>query len=231
MTPAPAKKTLFVTATGTELGKTYVTCGLIRAFRELGRDVQALKPVISGFSPEQPDNSDTGQILRALEQPLTPDTIDAISPWRFAAPLSPDMAAKEESRRIDFDTLVDFCRARQQQAEDILIIEGVGGLMVPLDDRHTVLDWILALDAEILLVAGTYLGSLSHILTALSVLNHHQRPVGRLILSESAENSVGLARTAATVTKISQLKSIVSLERFSTPDCFSGLARSLIHPA
>src|SRR5437588_345204 len=87
----------FVTATGTDIGKTFVARGLIRALRRQDRAVAALKPVLSGFEPAEAAGSDSGLLLSALGRPVTPEEIARISPWRFAAPLAPDMAAVAET--------------------------------------------------------------------------------------------------------------------------------------
>jgi dethiobiotin synthetase len=75
--------------------------------------------------------------------------------------------------------------------EDIVLIEGVGGVMVPLNDRRTVLDWIEALGIPVLLVIGTYLGSISHTLTALTALRQRQIPIRALIINESEHSVAG----------------------------------------
>src|SRR5512147_1621245 len=103
---------IFVTATGTDVGKTYVTCALIRGAKRAGLAVTAYKPVISGFSDAQARTSDTGQILEALERSCDRSAIDEISPWRFAAALSAEMAAEREGRIVPFDEVAAFCRAR-----------------------------------------------------------------------------------------------------------------------
>src|SRR5215475_11670515 len=101
---------VFFTATGTDIGKTFVTTGLIRHFRGAGRAVDAIKPVVSGFDPAAWQDSDPAALLTALGRPVTLDEAERISPWRFAAPLSPDMAAQREGRNIAFAKVVDFCR-------------------------------------------------------------------------------------------------------------------------
>ena len=156
---------VFITATGTDIGKTFVTAGLIRHLRASGRDVDALKPVVTGFDPAHPEASDAGVLLAALGRPVIAAEIARISPCRFSAPLSPDMAARRERRDIDFDALMDFSAGAVARAKGTLLIEGIGGVMVPLDDRHTVLDWMVALTCPVMLVTGSYLGSLSHTLT------------------------------------------------------------------
>src|SRR5690606_25911229 len=79
---------LFITATGTEIGKTLVAAGLTRALRRRGRTVNAIKPVLSGFNPACLADSDPGRLLAALGRPVTMDEIDRVSPFRFSAPLS-----------------------------------------------------------------------------------------------------------------------------------------------
>jgi dethiobiotin synthetase len=181
--------TLFVTGTGTGVGKTWVSCGILR--QEGGRGV---KPVMSGFDPAEPEASDAGQLLAAMGLAATGDNIAAISPWRFAAPLSPDMAAAREGRAVPFDSLIEFCRQ-----PGLALIEGVGGVAVPLDDRHTVLDWMAALGFPVLLVAGSYLGTLSHTLTAVMALRQYGLSLAGIVVNETVGSTVALDETVTTL--------------------------------
>lgn len=219
----------FVTATGTDIGKTFVTAGLIRALKAQGRMVDALKPVISGFDSNDVAASDTSALLTALDQTPSAENIDRISPWRFQSPLSPDMAARRESRAIDLDQLVAFCRDRAATAADMLLIEGVGGIMVPLDDTHTVLDWMAALGLPVLLVTGSYLGTLSHTLTALDVLQRRQLRVRAVVISESTGSTVALDETAETIRRFAAGIDLVTLPRDAARhgQVFSALAKRL----
>ena len=97
--------------------------------------MDAIKPIISGFDPARAGDSDCGVLLRALGLPLSDEEIEDISPWRFAAALSPDMAARHEGKEIDFEQLVSFCETAIEEAEGDMLIEGVGGVMVPLDQK------------------------------------------------------------------------------------------------
>jgi dethiobiotin synthetase len=192
--------TLFVTSSGTGIGKTFVTLKLIAELKAAGRRVRALKPVASGFDAARPADGDTGELLRALTLEPTAANLDAVSPWRFAAPLSPDMAAARERRTIPFDALVAYCRAAGRSGE-VTLIEGVGGVMVPLDVEHTVLDWIAALEVPALLVVGSYLGTLSHSLTAIAALRARGVTIAGVVVSESEEQPVPAAETAATLAR------------------------------
>jgi dethiobiotin synthetase len=190
-----------------------VTTQLIAELRAAGRRVRALKPVASGFNSADAHDSDTGELLRALGLPLGMANVDAVSPWRFAAPLSPDMAAARENRAIPFEALLEFCRTPLAAAADVTLIEGIGGVMVPLDHERTVLDWIAALGAPVVLVVGSYLGTLSHTLTAAATLRQRGCAIAAVIVSESSEQPVPLAETAATIARFLRPTTVGTLPR------------------
>ncbi|MGY2049444.1 dethiobiotin synthase [Methylobacterium sp. JK268] len=181
---------LFIAGAGTEIGKTYVTAALTRALRESGRRVLALKPVASGLPPlGDPDfaESDTARLLAAQDLPVTEETVAATTPWRFAAPLAPDLAAAREGRSLALSDLVAWCRARIDAAppEVSVLVEGVGGLMSPLTADATGLAWLKALGVPALLVSGSYLGSISHALTAVETLRRHGVALRAVVVSET----------------------------------------------
>jgi dethiobiotin synthetase len=193
-------RTLFITGSGTEVGKTYVTACLIATLKSSGRRVEALKPIATGFDAERPDRSDAAQLLRAAGQPATLERIAAINPWRYPEPISPDMAATRAGRPIGLDELVSFCRA--PRAADFLFIEGIGGLMTPLGPALTVLDWLAALRTPVLLVVGSYLGTLSHALTAAGMLAARTLPLEAIVVSESLSQPVAVEETVAALARL-----------------------------
>jgi dethiobiotin synthetase len=203
---------IFVTATGTDVGKTFVMAGLIRHFRAAGRPVEAIKPIVSGFDPAALQASDPGVLLAALGRPVTIEEIERIAPWRFTAPLSPDLAAAREGRAIGFDELLDFSR-RPAKTGSILLIEGVGGVMVPLDNKHTVLDWMKALHIPVLVVTGSYLGTISHTLTALHVLAQRNLDIAAVVVSESETGGATLDDTVASIARFAQPIDVAGVPR------------------
>ena len=203
----------FVTSTGTDIGKTFVTAGLIRYLRESSQRVGALKPIVSGYDSSVAETSDPAVLLSALGRPVTAEEVDRIAPWRFRAPLSPDLAAAREGRRVDFAELVAFSRSAIGAATGPLFIEGVGGIMVPLDGQRTVLDWMTELDIPLLLVVGGYLGTISHTLTALDVLSQRKLTVAAIIVSESERDTVELDDTVASIARFSGTIGVVGLPR------------------
>jgi dethiobiotin synthetase len=195
---------IFITATGTDVGKTFVAASLIRQLQQMGRIVQAIKPVVSGFDAEHPEASDCGVLLRALGLPVTLQEIERISPWRFRAPVSPDLAARREAQRIEVDAVISFCQDAVEQRQDILLIEGIGGIMVPLDEQRTVLDVMMALQLPLILVAGSYLGTISHTLTAVDALFRRDMKLLAIIVSETPGATVPLDDTVAAIARFAQ---------------------------
>ena len=181
------KSAYFITATGTDLGKTWLTTGVLQSCRAQGLPVRALKPVMSGYDPARHEESDLAKVDAGK------------TAWTYAAPLSPDRAAALEGKSIDFDALVGWCRQQIDASDGILLIEGIGGVMVPLNGRHTVRDWIAALKIHCVLVCGSYLGSLSHTLTALAALREVGVVPALIVVNESAGSTVSLDDTLASL--------------------------------
>jgi dethiobiotin synthetase len=182
----------FVTATGTGIGKTFVTAALAYQLK-----IPAYKPISCG------GNEDSDILMAATGQSLEDTT-----PWRYAAPLAPSMAAPKEGKRVNLDEVASWCQSRSG------LVEGVGGIMVPLNEQKTVLDWIKMLDWPLILVTGSYLGSISHTLTALEVLKTAKLNVQALIVSESLENNVGLSETYDTLAQFAaHVPNIITLPR------------------
>jgi dethiobiotin synthetase len=207
---------VFVTGTGTDVGKTFVSAALVRHWRDGSRPVDAIKPLVSGFDATTAATSDPGVLLAALGRPGSMAEIERISPWRFAAPMSPDLAAAREGRTLDFKALVAFCReAQAAAAHGMLLIEGVGGVMVPLDETHTVLDWMTALRLPVLLVTGSYLGTISHTLTALHVLAQRNLDIAAVVVSESPLSGAPLDDTVATITRFADSIEVVGVRRLA----------------
>lgn len=192
---------IFVTSSGTEIGKTYVSAMLTRELR-----ARAIKPLVSGIDEATFAESDPAALLAAMGEDASFANAGLVSRWRFKAALSPDMAARREGRSIDFGELVEECVTAARK-HDPLVIEGVGGLMVPLDGTHTVLDWMKAVDAKTglasILVVGAYLGTISHTLTTLAVMRAEGLTPRLIVLSEKEPGPVPAAETAETIERFS----------------------------
>lgn len=174
----------FVTGTGTGIGKTLVTCALARQLRQKGKSVRVLKPIVSGFDPANSEDSDPHLILRALGEPASGAAINAISPWRYTAPMAPDQAAALEGREINYNGVIEFCREAMKSNENYLLIEGVGGAFVPLAGDKTVADWIGELGIPSIVVTGNYLGTLSHTLSLLDAMHARNLEIAHLVVND-----------------------------------------------
>jgi dethiobiotin synthetase len=214
---------VFVTATGTDIGKTFVTAALIRHLRAIGRPVHAIKPVVTGFDEADWAASDPAVLLGALGYPVDLEEIARISPWRFAAPLSPEMAGRREARTIAFAHLIDFCRGTLRKRPGLVLIEGIGGIMVPLDEHRTVLDWMSVLRLPVLIVTGTYVGTISHTLTALEVLARRNLDIAAMVVNESERSAASLEETLASIARFADCIELIGIPRFAD--------RSSGHPA
>jgi dethiobiotin synthetase len=213
---------LFIAATGTDIGKTYLTAGLVRAARRARHEIAALKPVLTGFDPKSAEESDVGQLIAALGREVTPQTMQDVAPFRFALPLSPHLAAAAEQRSLELAEVVAACRTALA-ANDLVLIEGIGGVMVPLSLRETQLDLIAALDLPVVLVTGSYLGALSHCLTALSVLRAAGCPARCVIVNESAASTVRLDDTVATLVAFAPDAAVQVVKRDADDETFDHL--------
>ncbi|MBS0287362.1 MAG: dethiobiotin synthase [Proteobacteria bacterium] len=196
---------IFITATGTDIGKTYLTSQLLRFDRQHDRCLLASKPVISGWPENEKDiqHTDTGILLQAQELPINKESIAQCSPWRYRLALTPSMASVQ-STPLEETALMGYCEELLNYAKrqnKVQLIEGVGGVMSPLTQQWTNLDWIKALKIPCILVTGSYLGALSHTLTAMVALQSKAIPVLAVVVSETKESTVGLNETVKTLTE------------------------------
>jgi len=158
----------FVTGTDTGVGKTLVTAALLRRLRESGVAVAGMKPVAAGSTagPEGPANEDA-LLLQAESSIRHP--YDVVNPWLFEPAIAPHLAAAEAGVAIGTDRIV-AAHARIRAGADIVLAEGAGGFLVPLDASRSFADLPALLGMEVLLVVGLRLGCLNHaLLTAEAV--------------------------------------------------------------
>lgn len=159
---------MFVAGTDTGVGKTRIACALLQGFAALGLATVGMKPVAAGAKRARQGwlNEDVEQ-LRAAGNVDVPR--DWINPYCFAPPVAPHLAAAEAGVAMRMDRL-RRCHARLAARADVVVVEGVGGLLVPLGPRLSAADIPRALDLPLLLVVGLRLGCLNHALLTVEVL-------------------------------------------------------------
>lgn len=205
---------LFIAGAGTDVGKTYVASALLRELVARHVPIDALKPVVSGFDETDWALSDPGCHLTALGRPLNREALGAISPWRFKAPLSPEMAAELEGRTLDFAEVLAFCQARIAATPgQLIVIEGAGGVASPVDPHTTGLDLMAGLAAPVVLVTGSYLGAISHGLTAIECVRARGLSIKAVVVSESEAAGTPFDATVAAIARLSKLSPVIPARR------------------
>ena len=193
------KKSFFVTSCDTDIGKTFITTALSNYLTKLGVSVRAVKPIVTGWDPEDRD-SDTALILKSLSMSMETEEIENASPWRYKEPQTPHIAAQNEGRPIHVKEVATFCDSPYLNKNiECVLMEGVGGVMTPIDTEHTILDLIAMIESPVLLVVGTYLGSISHSLAAEAVLRYNRIAVDCICVNETPGSSVSLDDTVKTL--------------------------------
>ena len=155
--PGPA---IFITGTGTGVGKTIVTAALARHFRSRGLNVGVMKPIETGVKDPTMLGPDAA-LLRWAAQVDADD--DLLSPYRFSLAASPHQAAAEARVQIDVKRIIDAFNTLRQ-GKDVMLVEGAGGLMVPIRGGYLMADLAGQLDLPLLIVTHPGLGTLNHTL-------------------------------------------------------------------
>ena len=176
-------QTLFVTGTDTNVGKTFVSCLLMRKLRRAGLTVGAYKPACSGAELNAAGLavwSDVEALRSAIgaEYPL-----DLICPQRFQAAVAPNVAAELEGTTVSSDLLRTGFAAWENKT-DAMLVEGAGGVFCPLSNDLTVLDLATSIDAPIVIVAANRLGVISHTRLTVEVLRQSGLDVAAIVLNE-----------------------------------------------
>ena len=162
----------FVTGTDTAVGKTLVSCALLHAFAAQGKRVVGMKPVAAGCNEnEQSGESELNDDVKQLRAASNISaTLGQINPYCFVHHIAPHIAARKTGVRIEFSRILASYRELAAQA-DVVIVEGVGGFRVPLNDAQDSADLAVLLGLPVILVVGMRLGCLNHALLTLRAIN------------------------------------------------------------
>ncbi len=181
-------KKLFIVGTDTGVGKTLVTAALAAYLSSIGYQVGVMKPLESGCSPSLDTKGQKILIpqdalyLQSMSQ--TQENLDQINPYRFEAPLAPGVAADIVGVKVDLDFILQTAESMTRR-QDIILIEGAGGLMVPLSSSFLGIDLIEKMNASVLLVGRAGLGTINHCLLTLSALENRNIPVVGILLNHT----------------------------------------------
>ena len=174
---------IFITGTGTEIGKTVIAGGLAASLKQAGMNVGVMKPISTG------DTADA-QFLKHAAQ--VDDERSLINPIYLRHPLAPSVAARMEGREINV-SCVETAFAELQQKYDFVIVEGVGGIAVPIQDDFLVVHLIKRLQLPILIVAQAGLGTLNHTLLTVAYAQQFELQITGIVLNGLRAETAGLA--------------------------------------
>ncbi len=204
---------LFVTGTGTGVGKTIVSAALLAAMRNAGEQVRAYKPVVTGLT-ESPGAWPPDHELLALAVGMSPEQV---APLRFGPAVSPHLAGSLANEPIDAVTLIERARATASAGE-ILVVEGVGGLLVPLADDFQVRDLAVELTLPLLIAASPGLGTINHTLLTIEAARAARLDVAAVVLTPWPSEPSPMERSnRETIARLGGVE-VAVLEKISRPD-------------
>jgi len=152
---------LFITGTDTDVGKTCVTAGIVNYLSKMNVDVGVMKPFASGYKANEDSVSEDVEIL--IKYSGVTDPVDLINPYFFEIPTSPYEACMKLNREIDISKIVD-AYSQLISNHDIVIVEGIGGIMTPISQNYFVSDLIFELKLNSIIVAGSKIGAVNHLM-------------------------------------------------------------------
>ncbi len=187
------RKGIFITGTDTGVGKTYIAAGIAAGLRRLGVDVGVMKPAETGCRTRKgrlvPEDA-----LKLMKAAGAGDPLDLVNPYRFKKPLAPSLAARFERKSIDPSNIKTAFK-KLSRTHDFLIIEGAGGILVPLRHDYTYLDLARAFRLPVIIVARPGLGTINHTLLTISALQYGGIAVLGIVVNYARDTRRGLAET------------------------------------
>ncbi len=188
-------KGLFVTGTDTGVGKTYVACRIAEALRQAGQRFAVMKPISTG------DREDAARLIEASG---TVEKLDTVNPVFLDYPLAPLIASDLEGKPVDMSGIWKIF-ADLKKKYGWVLVEGVGGLMVPLRDSYFVIDMIERSSLPVLIVARGSLGTINHTLLTVSKLKDRRIPISGIVMNSQGPFTIVEKTNAATIRNLTGL--------------------------
>ncbi len=215
---------LFVTGTDTEVGKTVIAGGIAKVLKARGRDVGVFKPVASGC------HSDRGALVSKDAEFLahcadSAQTLDHICPVRFREPLAPEVAVQRGAEPIELEVIREYYN-RIASAKDVVIVEGIGGLLVPLGQDLSVADLAGQMDLPLLIVSNPQLGTINHTLLTIEAAKTRGLRVAGIIINSYVADTASVAEETnpAAIERASGVKVLAIVPR----DLETNVARGVV---
>ena len=208
-------KPLFVTATDTDIGKTYVCAGLAYALKKSGIDVGIMKPFACGVKQKIGFSSNDLTIL--TNAAMVDDAEDIINPFFFPISASPYTAAKNLGVKINVEHVME-CFRKLDEIHDIMLVEGIGGIMTPILKDYAIIDLIKDLMANTIIVTSSKIGTVNHTVLTCNMCKNMNIPIKGLIINNF--DSTGypipeLERDLSALTDLPVLCSLPHMKKFN----------------
>jgi dethiobiotin synthetase len=197
---------LFVTGTDTGVGKTYVSAGIAIALKLRGVDVGVMKPAETGCRVRAGRMMPKDALI-LMKSARVKDPLSLVNPYRLRKPLAPSVAAAREGIKIDPDKILKAFNALRERHE-FMIVEGAGGIMVPLCGQYTYLDLACTMRLPVLIVARPGLGTINHTLLSIAALKGRNIAIAGIVINYALDGKPGLAEetSPAEIEKISGIR-------------------------
>jgi len=211
-------KPLFITATDTDIGKTYVCAGLAHSLKKLDIDVGIMKPFACGVKQKTGFSSNDLTILSKAA--MVSDAEELLNPFFFPIPASPYTAAKNLGVKIDIDYLMK-CFRKLDKIHDVMLVEGIGGIMTPILKDYAIIDLIKDLEANTIIVTSSKIGTINHTIMTCNMCKNMKIPVKGLIINnfDSTGYPVSdLERDLNALTDLPVLCSLPHMQKFNLND-------------
>ena len=211
-------KPLFITATDTDIGKTYVCAGIAHSLKKLDIDVGIMKPFACGVKQKTGFSSNDLTILSNAA--MVNDVEDLLNPFFFPIPASPYTAAKNLDVKIDIKYVIE-CFRKLDKIHDIMLVEGIGGIMTPILKDYAIIDLIKDLEANTIIVASSKIGTVNHTILTCNMCKSMKIPVKGLIINNFDSNGYPISeleRDLSALTNLPVLCSLPHLTKFNLAD-------------
>ncbi len=220
-------KSIFVTGTDTDVGKTYVTAGLAVSLRKMGLDVGIMKPFAAGTAQKKGYNSEDVEILARAAQVKDPEKL--LNPQFFKMPAAPYTASKNLKVKVRLDSVMSNFH-KLSKLHSILLIEGIGGIMAPILKNYFVANLIKDMKIPAVIVARTRVGTINHTIMTCKMCEKYKIPIKGIILNNFESNGYPLKvleRDLKILTGVPILGVIPYIENLSDESLYRNFKKNL----
>ncbi len=208
-------KSIFITGTDTDVGKTYVAAGIVAALKKLGKNVGIMKPFAAGTPQKTGYKSEDVQILAKAAQVNDPEKL--VNPYFFLIPASPFTATKELGIKVDIKIVLN-CFKQLSSMHEIMLVEGIGGIMTPILQDYFVTNLIKDMNLETIIVTSSKIGTVNHTIMTCKMCQYYKIKIRGIIINTLNLNGYSinvLKRDLEELTKIAVLGSIPYFKKFN----------------